>query len=173
LLATSGRTRYFLIPGISVDPLPAACRGMLSAKERREEAQDDHEQRQGSVSLEPFDPAQGGNEGPFPLTRQAIEHGDVVIFPGPGASTTPAYGVVPDGVATVTIAGRAGPPVSSVVTRNFFLARVPVSLRGTAHSQTEVFTVQWRSASGAPIKTFSVKILALSGTISAGEPHLG
>jgi hypothetical protein len=166
LLATSGNTRYFLSPGIYDDPLPAACRATLSAKERREEAQDDREQRQGSVSLEPFDRVQGGNEGAIPLTKQAIEHGNVFIFPASGASATPAYGIVPDGVATVTVSGRSGRPVSSAVADNFFLTRVPVSLQGTA-DKTEVFTVQWHSVSGALIKTLSVKIHVLSSTIPA------
>lgn len=165
LLGTNGNSRYFLIPGVYNDPLPAACRSMLSAKERRQKALYDREQRQGSVSLEPFDPAQGGNEGAIPLTKQAIEHGNVFISPGPGASTTPAFGIVPDGVTTVTVSGQPGRPVSSNVTGNFFLTRVPVSLRGTAGNQTEVFTVQWHAANGAVLKTFSVKISVLSGSL--------
>lgn len=108
LLATSGSTRYFLIPGIYHNPLPVACWATLSAKERREEAQDNREQRRGSVSLEPFDAGQGGNAGAIPLTQEAIEHGDVFITPGPGSSTAPAYGIVPDRVATVTISGQSG-----------------------------------------------------------------
>lgn len=168
LLATSTHTQYFLIPGVYDDPLPAACRSTLPPKLRREERRYDRAQRHGSVSLEAF--GRTGGEGAVPLTRGAIERGDVFIFPAPGSTTTPAYGLVPDGVAAVAITGRAGRTVTTTVAENFFLLRVPVHPKGTAHHKTERFTVRWYAATGAAIKKFVVKLDIRSVTVIASRP---
>jgi hypothetical protein len=166
LLATVGSARYFLIPGIYADPLPAACRAQLSARARREYAQADRDQRHGSASLEVFDRTPGGNESAIPFPKPAIERGVLEIFPAPGASRAPAYGIVPDGVSTVTIAGRTGQVVRAAVSDNFFRAHVPVSLRGNSKTgKTEVFTARWYAADGKLLKTFSIELHSLSGTV--------
>lgn len=157
-------TRYYLIPGIWVDLYPPACRKTLPAKLRKQEAQADREQSHGSVSLEAV--SQSGAEGQVPLTSEAINRGDVYIEPARHASTTPAYGVVPDGVASVTVRGRAGAPVSAEVINNFFLMRVPVHLTGPKRDRAEVFTVDWRAADGATLKTFSAEIPSSPGSFS-------
>jgi hypothetical protein len=161
LLGSLGGTRYFLIPGVAVDPLPAACRAALPPRTRRAEAQDDRQQRYGSVTVEPFDPSQGGNEGGVPWTNQRIIHGSMVLFPTSAAkssTTATAYGIVPDGVAGVIVAGRFRHPVSVPVVGNFFVVRVPLHLAGSGAVRSAAFTVQWRAADGALIKTLSAKI---------------
>ena len=165
LVASAHRTRYFLIPGIAVDPLPPACRALLPAKDRRELAKFDREQRSGSVSLEAFD--RHGGSGPLPFTKQVIEHGVAVIAPAPGARVAPAYGVVPDGVASITIVGATGRAVTAAASNNFFLMRVPVKLKAAAGGvKAEVFAVQWHASDGTLLKRFSesIKIQNQSGT---------
>jgi hypothetical protein len=81
-------------------------------------------------------------------------------------SSARGCGIVPAGVSTVTIAGRTGQAVRAAVSDNFFRARVPVSLRGNSKAgKTEVFTARWYAADGELLKTSSIELHSLSGTV--------
>ena len=124
----------------------------------------DREERQGSATVAALYSHHAG-EFAIPIASSEIERGDVLIVPGVSTSTASAYGIVPDGVSSVTISGRGGRPVSSLVTANFFVMRVPLRLRrGADGFKTERFTVQWRAADGTVSKTFSYRLNFLSET---------
>lgn len=155
-------TRYFLIPGMFADPLPRVCRSTLSARQRRQEVRLDREERKGSVTVQAIYSHHAG-EFAIPITPSEIGRGDVLIVPGASTSTASAYGIVPDGVSSVTVSGRGGRPVSSPVSANFFLMRVPLRFRRAAHGfRTERFTIRWYAADGTVAKTFSYRLNFLS-----------
>jgi hypothetical protein len=156
LASGSGPKRYFLIPGIWVDPLPLACRTTLSAQAQRSEARNDREQRSGSVSVEAF--TSSGGEGPIALTKQEIERG--TVLPDISAKSIGLYGIVPDGVAAVTVSEGSGQPASAKVRGNFFRVKLP----DTASTTTQALTVRWHAASGRVLKTFPVTFASLTGS---------
>lgn len=160
------RTRYFLIPGIFTDPVPRACRSTLSARQLRQVVQLNREWGKGTAIVEAVYPKHSG-ELAVPIALREIQRGDVLIVPGLGTSTAPAYGIVPDGVVSVTISGRGGRPVSSLVTANLFVMRVPLRFKRAADgAKTERFTVQWHAADGTVSKTFSYGLNFFSESFS-------
>ena len=168
-LVRVGDTRYLLIPGIVADTLPAACRSSFSAKQLRKIEQEDRQQRAGSVSLEVYDRHQGGNEGPLPLTRQDLDRGVTELTPlGLKPKVALGFGVVPDGVASVTVTGARGRRVAARVVDNFFHVRVPVDFRGGLE-KFETFTVTWRDRGGAVLKVRRFKVLFAQGVIGSAR----
>lgn len=162
LLATGpDRTRYFLIPGIRDVQLSAACLHSLSPSGRHEyETQLDT----GSVTLEVVRDEE--RAGAIPYTAQAIEAGRALLaIPGQSNSTTTISGVVPDGVASVTITTTNGATATATATNNLFLAELPAS-------ELKSLTVKWYAAGGSLIKTARIEHVPGSVLPAIGGPTL-
>ncbi len=154
LASGSGGTRYYLIPGIREVQLPTACLRLLSPSARREYEAEARAGRAGSVTLEAF----GGEAEAAAMlyTAAAIQAGGTLLaVPNPSNTVLAIAGVVPDGVASVTITAADGATATAPVTNNLFLARPPA---GSLKS----LTVQWYATDGSLIKT-----------INNAYPHLG
>ncbi|MFI4992086.1 MAG: c-type cytochrome [Solirubrobacterales bacterium] len=162
LLATGpDRTRYFLIPGIRDVQLSAACLHSLSPSERHEYETQLHT---GSVTLEAVKDEE--RAGAIPYTAQAIEAGRALLaIPGQSNSTTTISGVVPDGVASVTITAANGATATAPVTNNLFLAELPAS-------ELKPLTVKWYAAGGSLIKTARIEHVPGSALPAIGSPTL-
>jgi mono/diheme cytochrome c family protein len=162
LLATGpDQTRYFLIPGIRDMQLSAACLHSLSPSERHEYETQLHT---GSVTLEAVKDEE--REGAIPYTTQAIE-ADRALLAIPGASNSTAIlsGVVPDGIASVTITATDGATATAPVTNNLFLAELPAS-------ELKSLTVKWYASGGSLIKTAQIEHVPGSGLPTVGSPTL-
>ena len=164
LLDAVGDKRYFLIPGVyAPSPLPEACVKLESPHERRQAKGSQLEPRGPVVALEAYSPEESGG---IPYTASAIQAGTANDFafgrsgpdlafgrpgfgrPGP---TTAFCGLVPDGVASVTVTAGGAPPTAVPAANNFFLTQIP------APSANEPYTItqQWYAADGTLIKTVS------------------
>lgn len=157
------QTRYYLIPGIKSMQLPASCLRSLPPSVRREYEAEARAQRAGSVTLEAFsDQAIDSEEalGTVPYTAQAIEAGDILLaipsrtVRGPSTSMIILAGVVPDGVASVTITATNGNTETAPVTNNLFLAELPAS-------GLQSLMIKWYAANGS-----------LTRTIPSGQAHV-
>jgi hypothetical protein len=164
LLDAVGDKRYFLIPGVYAPlPLPEACVKLESPHERRLTKGSQLEPRGPVVTLEAYSANESGG---IPYTASAIQAGTANDFafgrsgpdlafgrpgfgrPGP---TTAFYGLVPDGVASVTVTVGGASPTAVPAANNFFLTQIP------APSANEPYTItqQWYAADGTLIKTVS------------------
>lgn len=162
LLATGpDQTRYFLIPGIIDAQLSAACLHSLSPSERDEYETQLHT---GSVTLEAV--KEEKEAGAIPYTAHAIEAGRALLaIPGGSNSTATISGVVPDGVASVTITATNGAIATAPVTNNLFLAELPAS-------ELKSLTVKWYASGGSLIKTAQIEHVPGSGLPTVGSPTL-
>jgi hypothetical protein len=162
LLATvPDQTRYFLLPGIIDAQLSAACLHSLSPSERDEYETQLHT---GSVTLEAVKDEK--EAGAIPYTAQAIEAGRALLaIPGGSDSTATISGVVPDGVASVTITAADGATATTSVTNNLFLAELPAS-------ELKPLTGKWYSAGGSLVKTARIEHVAGSALLEPGGPTL-
>jgi hypothetical protein len=162
LLATGpAQTRFFLIPGIIDAQLSAACLHSLSPSERNEYEMELHT---GSVTLEAVKDEK--EAGAIPYTAQAIEDGRALLaIPGGSNSTATISGVMPDGVASVTITATDGATATASVTNNLFIAELPAS-------ELKPLTVKWYAAGGSLIKTARVEHVPGSALLAPGGPTL-
>jgi hypothetical protein len=120
------QTRYFLIPGVEDVRLPDSCLRSLSPRARREYEAEERAQRAGSVTLEAFNGEEEASA--IPYTAEAIEKGNMLLaVTDPSNSTLAIAGVVPDGVASVTITAANSKTVTATVTNNLFLALPPAN----------------------------------------------
>ncbi len=151
LLNETGDTRYFLIPGVYDPPsLPEVCVKLEPPPDRRLAKGPDLEPRGPVVTLEAYSPEQSGG---IPYTPSAIQAG-TANQPALGRSdstTATFYGLVPDGVASVTVTAGGAPPTSVPVANNFFLAQIPALHANTPYTIMQ----QWYAADGTLIKTVS------------------
>ncbi len=151
LLDTVGDKRYFLIPGVyDPPPLPEVCVNLEPPRVRRLSAKALRLGPRGPVvTLEAYSTNQTGG---IPYTASAIQAGTAnnIAF-GRAGSTTAFYGLVPDGVASVTVTAGGASPATVPVANNFFLTQIP------APSADEPYTItqQWYAADGTLIKTVS------------------
>ena len=156
LAAGPDRIRYFLIPGI--DTVPSACVSLLPPSARRRFQTEAREQRKGSVSLEAL--GSEGGLGAIAYTSQNIEAGKaLLVIPGRSSSTTFVSGVVPDGVAAVTITAASATPVTVPVANNFFLTETPMGGQ-------RFLVVQWHAADGSISKTVRIREVKVSRFIT-------
>jgi hypothetical protein len=162
LLATGpDKAHYFLIPGIIDAQLSAACLHSLSPSERYEYETQLHT---GSVTLEAVKDEK--ETGAIPFTAQAIEAGRALLATlGGSNSKATISGVVPDGVASVTITAANGATATASVTNNLFLAELPAS-------ELKPLTVKWYSAGGSLVKTARIKHVPGSALLAPGGPTL-
>jgi hypothetical protein len=151
LLDATGDKRYFLIPGVyEPPPLPEVCVKLEPPRVRRLSAK--------ALRLGPRGPvvtleAYSANEtGGIPYTASGVQAGTAnnIAFGLPGQATT-FYGLVPDGVASVTVTAGGAPPIVVPVANNFFLTQIPVPPAGKPYTITQ----QWYAADGTLIKTVS------------------
>ncbi len=150
VLDTTGDKRYFLIPGVYNPPsLPQACVKLEPPNERRQAKGPQREPRGPVVTLEAYSVNESGG---IPYTASAIQAGMANDFasgrPGP---TTAFYGLLPDGVASVTVRVEGGSPTTVPVANNFFLTQIPAPHA----NQPYTITQQWYAADGTLIKTVS------------------
>ena len=144
-------THVFGLPVLGFDPfsravclrgVPARARAMLRRAARS---------RQGpQLSLLTIsDDGSGESSSPGSGARAIAAGAAVTVRPSLFSAHTTVYGVVPDGVATVTVAIGAAVSPPSPVADNFFVTVVPVRVtRGRIPS----VLITWRSASGATLK---------------------
>jgi hypothetical protein len=151
LLDTVGDKRYFLIPGVyAPPPFPEVCVKLEPPRVRHLSEKDPQVGSYGPVvTLEPYSAHQTGG---IPFTASEIQAG-TANEPAleRSGSTTPFYGLVPDGVASVTVTAGGAPPTSVPVANNFFLAQIPALHANTPYTITQ----QWYAADGTLIKTVS------------------
>jgi hypothetical protein len=139
-----------------VAPMSRRCLQRLSAKARRHQ-----------LKLERADRARGVVllfSGSIVTYSELIGTPSFSVLGGPGpvipglppalletpASTTPevAYGIVPDGVASITLLSENNPPITAQATANFFSIKVPPSFHHGG-----LATAIWRDASGHTLKS--------------------
>jgi len=163
LLDATGDKRYFLIPGVyHQPPLPEACVKLEPPRVRHESAKAPQLGPRGPVvTLEAFSPHDTGG---FPFMASTIQAGRAFgIALGESGPTIAFYGLVPDGVASVTVTAGGAPPTSVLVANNFFLTQIPALNTGKPYTITQ----QWYAANGTLIKTVSrtTVLKALSTTL--------
>jgi hypothetical protein len=148
LLDAVGDKRYFLIPGVyDPPPMPEACVKRESPHERRRAKGLQLEPRGPVVALEAYSPEESGG---IPYTASAIQAGTAndAAFGRPGP-TIAFYGLVPDGVTSVTVTAGGAPPTTVLVANNFFLTQIPALHVNEPYTITQ----QWYAADGTLIKT--------------------
>jgi hypothetical protein len=151
LLDTVGDKRYFLIPGVYDPPsFPEVCVKLEPPRVRHLSQKGPQLGPYGPVvTLEPYSSHETGG---IPFTASEIQAGTAnEPAPGRSGSTTAFYGLVPDGVASVTVTAGGAPPTSVPVANNFFLAQIPALHANTPYTITQ----QWYAADGTLIKTVS------------------
>ena len=152
LLDTVGGTRYFVVPGIyAPPPLPEACAKLEPPRVRRIYAKALQFAPHGPVvTLEPYSSHETGG---IAFTASEIQAGTASepALGRSGSTTTAFYGLVPDGVASVTVTAGGAPARTVPVANNFFLTQIPAP-----HvNQPEIITQQWYAVDGTLIKTVS------------------
>jgi hypothetical protein len=151
LLDTVGDKRYFLIPGVyDPPPFPEVCVKLEPPRVRHLSQKGPQLGPYGPVvTLEPYSSHETGG---IPFTASEIQAGTAnEPSLGRSGSTTTFYGLVPDGVASVTVTAGGAPPTSVPVANNFFLAQIPALHANTPYTITQ----QWYAADGTLIKTVS------------------
>lgn len=101
------------------------------------------------VALEAYSPEESGG---IPYTASAIQEGTAndLAF-GRSGPTTAFYGLVPDGVASVTVTAGGAPSTTVPAANNFFLMQIPAPRAGKRYTITQ----QWYASDGTLIKTVS------------------
>src|SRR3954452_13575976 len=120
-LATVGGTSYYLIPvSLSFPHLSRACLRQLSPHrrriERRREAQERKRSREIGVGVFEFDRV--GGAGGCCSDLHALLNNRSIMTVGDGHSTV--TGLVPDGVASITLRWHRGPERDATVANNFW-----------------------------------------------------
>jgi len=149
LLDSVGDKRYFLIPGVyDPPPLPGTCVKLESPREKRLAKGPQLEPHGPVVALEAYSPEESGG---IPYTASEVQEGTANNIAGRPGPTTAFYGLVPDGVASVTVTAGGAPPTSVPVANNFFLVQIPALHANTPYTITQ----HWYAADGTLIKTVS------------------
>jgi hypothetical protein len=150
-VAQVGSTSYYLIPGSpTFMHLSRRCLRRLSPHRRRVEQRIEREQRARSrvIGLGQFEFGRIGGAGSCCADLDALLANRTIQTTGSGHSVV--TGLVPDGVASVTLRWHRGPSErNATVVNNFWRARVPLSApRAFPHSTI------WRDAGGHLVKSF-------------------
>lgn len=152
LLDTVGRTRYFVVPGVyAPPPLPEACAKLEPPRVRRRYARALQLAPHGPVvTLEPYSSHETGG---IAFTASQIQAGTAseAALGRSGSTTTAFYGLVPDGVASVTVTAKGAPPTTVPAANNFFLTQVSAP----RVNQPDIITEKWYATDGTLIKTVS------------------
>jgi hypothetical protein len=151
LLDTVGDKRYFLIPGVyDPPPFPEVCVKLEQPHVRHLLQKGPQIGPHGPVvTLEPYSSHQTGG---IPFTASEIQAGTAnEPALGRSGSTTTFYGLVPDGVASVTVTAGGASPTTAPVANNFFLTQIPAPSAGKPYTITQ----QWYAANGTLITTVS------------------
>jgi Cytochrome c len=170
-------TSYFLVPGVDALRLPSACLRELSASKLRRYLKESREQRAGSVKIDAY--SQTGGSLSAAYTPSEIQAGKAILVVPEAPTHGEVSGLVPDGVASVTLTAPDGTSQTVPVTSNLFLA--PVSDTGSTIVGENIgqlkpppvprsTTVQWHSASGAVIRTFTIPTRTLTAPLQAAAP---
>ncbi|MFZ0088295.1 MAG: hypothetical protein WAL63_02225 [Solirubrobacteraceae bacterium] len=154
-VAAYGASRFVLFPGRFVDRLPRVCRNALSLRARRRMRDEDRAQGAGSVGLA-IAGRQALGGGVLPFSVSGIGRGELQISIGQSRQpAVRAFAVVPDGVASVTVAVRGGATVRAAVADNFFLTPIRLRFRSPETGErVAVLTTTWYSAGGERLKSF-------------------
>jgi hypothetical protein len=156
--------RYFLVPGIDTWRHLGSCLRTLPLSTRRRLQTEAREQSIGSVTLEAFNAEE--ELGAIPYTAPAIEAGRaLMIVPSSTSSTALVSGIVPDGIASVTITASNSAPVTVAVTGNFFLSQIPTPGQ-------RPLLVEWHAASGSILKTVRIDSASVNVRPSSGGPTM-
>jgi mono/diheme cytochrome c family protein len=157
-----GQTRFFLIPGVFDLRLPAVCVRSLTLSARRRYETEAREQRAGSVTIEAF--GSEGRLGAIPYPAQAIEAGRALLaMPGSSDATLLVSGVVPDGVASVTLTPANGKTATVPAASNFFVTQAEASNQRS-------LVIRWHAADGSLIKTIRIERVPVSTLPATGGP---
>jgi hypothetical protein len=149
--SVDGYSKYLIPARVRVTaPMSRRCLRRLSDKDRRYQ-----------LKLEKADRARGVVllfDGSIVTYGELIGEPSVSVFGGPPPvipglpplSATPevAYGIVPDGVFSVTLLSENNPPLTAQIATNFFSIEVPSSFH-----HGSLATVIWLDASGHTLKT--------------------
>jgi hypothetical protein len=177
LAKSSGETSYFLVPGIDALRLPSACLSELSGSRLRRYLEEAREQRSGLVEIDAYNQTGGSLSAAF--TPSEIQAGEAILVVPDASAKGEVSGLVPDGVASVTLFSPEGTSETAAVANNLFLTPVsetgPTIVgvnvgQGESPSAALSFTVQWHSASGAVIRTFRLPTSTLTAPLEAGAP---
>jgi Cytochrome C oxidase, cbb3-type, subunit III len=172
-------TSYFLVPGADGLRLPSACLREFPENALRRYVKRAGEQRSGSVKIAAYPQPQNGTIGlgSDAYTPSEIEAGTAILVLPSGPSKGEISGLVPDGVASVTLIWPEGTPETVPVANNLFLS--PVSETGATivaeninHGRPEEpsTAVQWHSADGTVIKTTRIPNSLLTAALEIGKP---
>jgi hypothetical protein len=150
-LAEIGGSSYYLIPAsVASPPLSRACLRRLSPHRRRIERRNERNARKRSreIGLGVFEFSRVGGGGGCCGDLHALLNNRTIQTAGSGHSTV--TGLVPDGVASVTLRWHRGPAErNATVANNFWHVTVPLSApRAFPHSTI------WRDAGGHLVKSF-------------------
>jgi hypothetical protein len=143
----------FIVPGYSprTPPPPHRCLRHLTALQRarflRQLARTSHQ-----PDVEIIDMGDDGNHwSGHSVTARAIATGDALdIVPSAFSPNTRIQGLVPDGVARLTVSGPRSTAADAGVVDNFFAAALP-----TALTASDKLTVTWLAADATAIKTIA------------------
>lgn len=167
----------FLIPGRSRRPprVSRACLRRLTRRERRFVEQElrilARRARHGTFTVlkvsddgSSFD-SSGGYDAP------AVERGQIFsVSSSIFRALTTVDGVVPDGVAQVSVNAPGTQPQTVAVASNYFVAQLAVGL-----GENPPLTFTWRSADGRPIKTIPARRVqsgpSFGGSGSSGSSY--
>jgi hypothetical protein len=167
LLTTSGSTRYWLVAGSDTQKVPRACLKAESPAQRRHTLAIKREQRVGAVAVV-------ASDEPTPVEAYVLVASQIragigvtaepflheVERPGQLTRSTTAYGLVPDGVDTVTLTAPNGRAFTAHVSHNFI--EMPVRYDWTRHETkrsvvlSETFTMRWTGSTGTTVKTTKI-----------------
>jgi Cytochrome C oxidase, cbb3-type, subunit III len=154
---TPDGTKYFLIPGVNDLQLPSACLSELpKSKLLRNPAQPT-----GTVKIQAY--SDTGDLGSAAHTPSEIAAGNAFFILPNGPSKGEISGLVPDGVASVTLSSPQSTPETVPVANNLFLApvnatgpRIISEGIGQEPNQEPSSVVEWHSADGTVTKTIRI-----------------
>jgi hypothetical protein len=139
-------TRFYLVPGVW--SFPHICTSPSSPSQQQRVEAELRAQSAGSISIVIIIGTRTIEH--LGYTARALDEGDALLLLGPSHSSSSLIaGVVPDGVASVTVTRPPAAPASARVAENLFLA----GLRAEPHGR---FIVEWLDASGKVVKRIEV-----------------
>jgi hypothetical protein len=144
--SVSGGSSEYLVPAqlALVPPMSSRCLRRLSAKARRRQLKLERADRARGVVLLLVS-SESSQQASYRYTQ--LIDGNINITEGTPHGPLYEYGVVPDGVSSVTLLFENKSEISAQVTANFYSIDVPPQLQ---HGQA---IPTWRDASGHTIKT--------------------
>jgi len=137
--------------------LPAICARELRGGRRGAYEKLRREEQAGSLILEAIGSRSLLARGTF--TAGEIEGGRALVELSTGIRSAPEIaGLVPDGVASVTITPAGLPGVTTTVTHNFLVTALAAIPRGGAS-----YKIAWHNSAGATVGTFRVAAIGAVG----------